>query len=82
VSPRLLITNPIARCPLVPPLLLLSKILENHAAAVALHYMHYNFARIHRTLRITPAMAAGLTDHVWSIEEIIGLLEIAEKTAA
>jgi IS1 family transposase len=59
-----------------------SKKLENHAAAVALHYMHYNFARIHRTLRITPAMAAGLTDHVWSIEEIVGLLEMAEKEPA
>jgi hypothetical protein len=59
-----------------------SKKVENHAAAVALHYMHYNFARIHRTLRITPAMAAGLTDHVWSIEEIVGLLELAEKEPA
>jgi hypothetical protein len=51
-----------------------SKKLENHAAAVALHYMHYNFARIHRTLRVTPAMQAGLSDHVWSIEEIVALL--------
>ena len=42
----------------------------------------YNFARIHRTLRITPAMAARLTDHAWSIEEIVGLLEMAEKPAA
>jgi hypothetical protein len=60
-----------------------SKKLENHTAAVALHYMHYNFARIHhRTLRITPAMATGLTDHVWSIEEIVGLLELTEKAPA
>ena len=59
-----------------------SKRLGNHSAAVALHYMHYNFARIHRTLRITPAMAAGLTDHVWSVEEIVGLLELAEKEPA
>lgn len=51
-----------------------SKKLENHSAAIALHYMHYNFARIHKTLRVTPAMEAGLADHVWSIEEIIGLL--------
>lgn len=50
-----------------------SKKVENHAHAVALHMMHYNFARIHKTLRITPAMAAGVTDHVWSLEEIAGL---------
>ena len=37
---------------------------------VALHFMHYNFARVHKTLRITPAMAAGVSDHVWSLEEI------------
>lgn len=50
-----------------------SKKLENHAAAVALHFMYYNFGRIHKTLRITPAMAAGLADHVWSLEEIAKL---------
>jgi len=50
-----------------------SKKVENHAAAVALHFIHYNFARIHKTLRITPAMAAGLSDHVWSYEEIARL---------
>jgi hypothetical protein len=43
-----------------------SKKLENHPLSVALHYMHYNFCRIHKTLRITPAMAAGVTDHVWT----------------
>ena len=59
-----------------------SKKLENHAAAVALHYMHYNCVRIHRTLRVTPAMQAGLTNHVWSIEDIGGLLEMAEKEPA
>ena len=48
-----------------------SKKVENHGYAVAIHYMHYNFARIHKTLRITPAMAAGLTDHVWEIEEML-----------
>ena len=52
-----------------------SKKLDNHKAAVALHYMHYNFARIHQTLRVTPAMEAGVSDHVWSIEGIVGLLE-------
>jgi IS1 family transposase len=50
-----------------------SKKIENHAWAVSLHVMHYNFARIHKTLRITPAMAAGVTDHVWSLEEIAAL---------
>lgn len=50
-----------------------SKKLENHMAAIALHYMHYNFGRIHKTLRVTPAMQAGLTDHVWSLEEIAAL---------
>jgi IS1 family transposase len=59
-----------------------SKKLENHTAAVALHYMHYNFARIHKTLRVTPAMQAGLSDHVWSIEEIVGLLDAADSDAA
>lgn len=52
-----------------------SKKVDNLKAAVALHFMHYNFARIHQTLRVTPAMEAGVSDHVWSIEEIVGLLE-------
>jgi IS1 family transposase len=52
-----------------------SKKVENHAAAVALYFMFYNFGRIHQTLRVTPAMAAGVSDHVWSIEEIIRLLD-------
>lgn len=51
-----------------------SKKVENLNAAVALHFMHYNFARPHQTLKQTPAMAAGLTDHVWTLEEIVGLL--------
>ncbi len=50
-----------------------SKKIENHAHSVALHFMHYNFCRIHRSLRVTPAMEAGITDHVWSIEEVIEL---------
>ena len=49
-----------------------SKKVENHAYAVAIHYMHYNFCRVHKTLRLTPAMEAGLTDHVWTIEEMLG----------
>jgi IS1 family transposase len=55
-----------------------SKKIENHAHAVALHFMHYNFVRMHQTLRCTPAMAAKLTDHRWSLEEMVGLLEVAE----
>ena len=51
-----------------------SKKLESHVAAVAIHYMHYNFCRIHQTLRITPAMAAGVTDHVWELPELVELL--------
>jgi IS1 family transposase len=51
-----------------------SKKIENHCHNVALHFMHYNYCRIHQTLRITPAMAAGLTDHVWELDELIGLL--------
>lgn len=52
-----------------------SKKIENHEAAVALHFMNYNFARIHQTLRVTPAMEAGVSDHVWSLEEIVALLK-------
>ena len=51
-----------------------SKKLQNHEHAIALHSMHYNFARVHQTLRVTPAMEAGVTDHVWSLDEIIALL--------
>jgi IS1 family transposase len=52
-----------------------SKKIENHIHSVALHFMYCNFARIHQTLRVSPAMAAGVSDHLWSREEIIGLLE-------
>jgi len=51
-----------------------SKKVENHRHAVALHYMYYNFVKIHQSIRVTPAMEAGVADHVWSIEEIVGLL--------
>lgn len=50
-----------------------SKKVNNLAAAVSLHYMYYNFARIHQTLRVTPAMEAGVADHVWTLEEIADL---------
>ena len=52
-----------------------SKKLDNHKAAVAFYAMWYNFARIHQTLRVTPAMEAGVSDHVWSAEEIARLAE-------
>ena len=51
-----------------------SKKLENHGHAVALYFMHYNFCRVHKTLRVTPAMEAGLADHVWSVEELVTLM--------
>ncbi len=52
-----------------------SKKVENHAAAIALYFMFYNFGRVHQTLRVTPAMAAGVAEHVWSIEKIIRLFD-------
>jgi hypothetical protein len=51
------------------------KKVENHAAAVALHFIHYNFARAHEILRITPAMAAGISDHIWRCDEIAELVD-------
>ncbi len=59
-----------------------SKKVQNHEAAVALHFMYYNFARIHQTLRITPAMAAGMSNHVWSFQEIAALPETSLTMAA
>ena len=53
-----------------------SKKIENLHYAVALHFMHYNFCRIHQTLRVTPAMAAGISTHLWEIEDILGLLDV------
>jgi IS1 family transposase len=51
-----------------------SKKFENHAHQVALYFFHYNFCRVHKTLRVTPAMEAGLADHVWTLEELCCLL--------
>jgi len=51
------------------------KKVENLAHAVSLHFMYYNFARIHRTLRVTAAMEAGISDHVWSLEERAALAD-------
>lgn len=52
-----------------------SKKVDNLKAAVALHFMHYNFARIHQSLRVSPPMEAGVTDHLWSVEDVVGLLD-------
>lgn len=57
-----------------------SKKVENLRYAVALHFMHYNFCRIHQTLRVTPAMAADVADHLWNIEDLVGLLDKAERS--
>jgi len=59
-----------------------SKKVENHAAAVALWFMYYNFCRVHQTLRVTPAMEAGLADHVWTLDELVGLLQPQESAVA
>ncbi len=56
-----------------------SKKVENLTAAVSLHFMHYNFCRVHQTLGTTPAVAAGVSDHVWKLPELIALLEDAEQ---
>lgn len=59
-----------------------SKKIANHIASIAIHYMHYNFCRTHETLRVTPAMEAGIADHVWSIEEMIGLLDRSHSSVS
>ena len=59
-----------------------SKKLENHTYAVALHQMFYNFTRIHQTLRVTPAMAAGVTDRLWDMTDIMKVLEDWEAEVA
>jgi hypothetical protein len=51
-----------------------SRKVTHHAAMVAIFFTYYNFCRVHKTLRVTPAMEAGLTDHVWAVEEIVELL--------
>lgn len=59
-----------------------SKKAENHVASLAMFYMHYNFVRVHQTLRVTPAMEAGVTDRVWSIEDIVAITQRAGSRAA
>jgi IS1 family transposase len=58
-----------------------SKKLENHIAALGLYFMYYNFARIHQTLRVSPAMAAGVTGKLWSVYDIVALIEAKESEA-
>jgi hypothetical protein len=58
-----------------------SKTFENLRHAVAIHYMHYNFCRLHKSLRVTLGMESGLSDHIWSLEELVGLLESKEAKA-
>jgi len=52
-----------------------SKKIENHVASLSIHYMYYNYVRIHQTLRVTPAMAAGLTDRLWEMEDVVALID-------
>jgi hypothetical protein len=56
-----------------------SRKIENHAAAVALYYFTYNFVKIHRTLRVTPAMAAGVTNRLWDVADLVAALEAQER---
>jgi hypothetical protein len=56
-----------------------SKKIENHMAALALYFMYYNFVRIHQTLRVSPAIAAGVTGKLWSIEDVVKLIEMRES---
>ncbi|WP_339715975.1 IS1 family transposase, partial [uncultured Sneathiella sp.] len=57
-----------------------SKKVENHAYAVALHFMYYNYVRVHQTLKVSPAMQAGLTDRLWDIKDIVALIDADEPT--
>jgi hypothetical protein len=57
-----------------------SKKIEKHTLSVALHYMHYNFARIYKAFRISAAMAAGVTDKLWSIADIVTMIDAGEKS--
>jgi IS1 family transposase len=59
-----------------------SKKLENHCHALALYFMFYNFARIHKTLKVSPAMAAGVTDKLWNMEDIVALIDARDERKA
>ena len=56
-----------------------SKKLANHEAAVALHFMHYNFCRQHKPLRVTPTMQAGISDYIWSMEDVLNMVETMDR---
>ena len=58
-----------------------SKKIENHEHAISLHYVHYNFCRIHATLRVTPTMAAGIVSGLWKVGDIVKLLNQRERRA-
>lgn len=55
-----------------------SKKVENHMHAVALHFMYYNFVKVHQTLKVTPAMEAGLTDRLWDISDLVAIIDSNE----
>jgi hypothetical protein len=57
-----------------------SKKMENHAHAMALHFLYYNFVRIHQTLKVTPAMASGVTDRLWEMKDVVAMLGAWEAT--
>ena len=57
------------------------KKMENHAHAMALHFLYYNFVRIHKTLKTTPAMAAGVTDRLWEVADMVDVLEAWEAAS-
>jgi hypothetical protein len=59
-----------------------SKKLENHCHALALYFMFYNFCRIHKTLKVAPAMAAGVTDKLWNMKDIVALIDARDKRKA
>jgi hypothetical protein len=58
-----------------------SKKIDSHINALSLYFVHYNFARVHKTLRMSPAMAAGISDRLWSMEDILALIDTREKPA-
>jgi hypothetical protein len=57
-----------------------SKKMENHAHAMALHFLYYNFVRIHQTFKVTPAMAARVTDRLWEVADMVSVLEARETS--
>jgi hypothetical protein len=61
---------------------MVDKKFENHCHMVAISHAYYTFCRVHQTLRVTPVMEAGLADHVWTLEELVGVLETLEVKAA